>query len=236
MRPYGAPAPARSGPPTTPRAVVTQNYDGLLEIALGGAAQPVWRPCELEEEKLPVYHVHGYVPPEGEGSAEHEIVFTEEQYHLAARDAYSWANVVQIQRMSGSVGLMVGLSLSDRNMRRLLDAVKRTPGGSENYALLKKPSWEKPDAASLESIRWKADEYLLDFERSGGGIKAEGTANEQICGILEEVERLDVEQQTFVLEELGVHPIWYKEHTEVPELIAKISTKSKEQPVAPFRR
>jgi hypothetical protein len=44
----------------------------------------------------------------------------------------------------------------------------------------------------------------------------------EISGILKEVERLDVEQQTFVLRQLGVQPIWYSDHDEIPALLESI--------------
>jgi hypothetical protein len=111
------------------RSVITYNYDELLEVALDEHPfQSIWKTQSLEPGRLPIYHVHGYVPIDSENSSTaEEIVFTEEQYHLAAQDDYSWANLVQLQAMSTSVGLMVGLSLSDRNMRRLLDAVNKPP-------------------------------------------------------------------------------------------------------------
>jgi hypothetical protein len=33
------------------------------------------------------------------------------------------------------------------------------------------------------------------------------------------VERLDQEQQTRLLEEMGVHPLWYDTHDQIPEAI-----------------
>jgi len=207
------------------RAVITENYDNLLEIALDRVPfQPIWNPNALEHGKLPIYHVHGYVPIEGEGSAENEIVFTEEQYHLAAQNAYSWSNLAQIQCMSSSVGLMVGLSMSDRNMRRLLDAVMDTPVRSTNFALLRRPQWVTPTDQEVGQIHTAAIQYFERFQRSGvkPGIKG-GKGREEILGIIGQVERLDQEQQEFVLKQLGVHPIWYEDHSEVPRLLDRIS-------------
>ena len=213
------------------RAVVTENYDSLLEIALNGRSiQPVWKSEALQGAGLPIYHVHGYVPLKGGGSAEEEIVFTEEQYHLAAQNAYSWSNLVQIQCMSSTVGLMIGLSLTDRNMRRLLDAVMNTPVRSENYALIREPQWGHPRDDELNGIHQKAMEYYDRFERSGvkgsgikgSGIKGDEQRNEEILGIIEQVERLDRDQQTFVLKQLGVEPVWYKDHADIPAIIDEI--------------
>lgn len=206
------------------RSVISYNYDNLLEFALTGRAkvQPIWRDNQkIKRGVLPVYHVHGYIPIEGRGSRAEEIVFTEEQYHLVAQNAYSWSNLVQIQSMSTSVGLMVGLSLTDRNMRRLLDAIRKTPVQPKNYILLREPSWPEPGRSEIEEIDERAREYFQKFQDSG--IKTEARRRQQIGGIIKGIEDRYLEEQTSILEELGVYPIWYKDHTEIPAILAKIT-------------
>src|SRR5262245_62480714 len=107
-------------------------------MALGSYPfQSFWKPAKVKPETLPIYHVHGYLPvrdPLGDlgrwkgkiysprlGSLADEIVLTEDQYHREAADPYSWSNLVQLGAMSSSVGLTIGLRLSDPNLRRLLD-------------------------------------------------------------------------------------------------------------------
>ena len=212
-------------------SVITYNYDNLLEAAVGDSlCQPVFGQVSLEPAKLPIYHVHGYVPFEGKKSSAMGVVFTEEQYHFAAQDSYSWANLVQIQCMSSSVGLMIGLSLSDRNMRRLLDAVSRSPVNTRNYAFLQIPKWPEPDNAELSTIDAKAREYFDRFARSGvkwrteypPGTKTETSWEGQIKGILSEVRKVDVARQTSILENLGIRPIWYEDHHQIPSMIGRI--------------
>lgn len=208
------------------RSVINYNYDELLETALGDYPyQTFWKPDAAEPGKMPIYHVHGFVPLMGEGgSGADDIVFTEEQYHSAAHNPYSWANLVQIQSMSRLVGLMVGLSLSDRNMRRLLDAITGLPYRPINYILLKRFQWTEPTNAELDEIHERAIEYREKFERSG--VKGVGTKGidrrDEIRGILREVVTLATSQQTFVLNQLGIRPIWYEEHAEIPDLINQI--------------
>lgn len=208
------------------RSVITYNYDELLEAALGDYPfQTFWKAARSTKGKLPIYHVYGFITLFGKDSSKsREIVFTEEQYHLAAHNPYAWANLVQIQSMSRTVGLMIGLSLSDRNMRRLLDAIVQLPHRPANYVLLRLPHGKQPSNEELNAIHQKAIQYRERFEKSGikrGGVK--GTEwRHQIRGIVREVERLDIDQQTFVLNQLGIKPIWYKEHNEIPELISQI--------------
>jgi SIR2-like domain len=209
---------------TAVKSIITYNYDNLLEIALAGKhAQPIWRANQtVKRGHLPIFHVHGYVPVDGERSKPDEIVFTEEQYYFAAHNAYSWSNLVQIRHLSNSVGLMIGLSMTDRNMRRLLDALRRTPTPPENYALLQKPQWPKPQAADLDVIEKKAKDYFDRFRKSG--MKADSSKYAQIKEIIDGVEESDSYEQETVLRELGVRPIWYSDHTEVPKIIKSIAT------------
>jgi hypothetical protein len=205
-------------------AIVTYNYDDLLEFSLkhsGVPLQSIWSAEQkINHGRLPIYHVHGYIPMI-EQMPDEEIIFTEEQYYLAAQNAYSWSNLIQIQCMSGSVGLMIGLSLKDRNMRRLLDAVRRTPIVSENYVLLQKPKWTRPTQTDLDQIHKRAGEHYKMFEESG--IKTEERRYDEIQNIISQVESSDFEQEEAVLKALGVHPIWYDDHTEIPRIINGIS-------------
>jgi SIR2-like domain len=214
----------RSGVRRPVRSVITYNYDSLVEFALGDRAQAVWRADQILTDRLPIYHVHGYVPlpgmSSGEGSAATEIIFTEEQYHLASQDAYAWSNLVQLQAVSSSVGLMIGLSLTDRNMRRILDAVRRTPLRGEHYALIQHPQWPRPDQADLERIKHAAHLYYQDFAKSG--IKTEDKEFGQIEALISQVEAMDFAQEEAVLGDLGVHVLWYEQHAEIPDIIDQV--------------
>ena len=152
------------------RSVITYNYDNLLETVLKDFPhQPIFRASDRHQTGLPIFHVHGYVPmgDQAEGSPGEDIVFTEDQYHQSAQDPYSWRNLVQVQALSRSVGLMVGLSLADRNMRRFLDAVKSSPLPAQNFALLRKTKFEEPSDKELDRIHQNAMKYMDRFERSG---------------------------------------------------------------------
>ncbi|MBC7909771.1 MAG: SIR2 family protein [Pyrinomonadaceae bacterium] len=205
-------------------SVISYNYDNLLELAIKDAkVQPIWRADQrLKRGGLPVYHVHGFIPIEGTRSTLDEVVFTEEQYYLAAQNAYSWSNLTQIKHLSNSVGLMIGLSVTDRNMRRLLDALKKTPLTPENYVILQKPQWPAPDKnCDLKRIDEKAKLYSDRFRKSGR--KTDEKKYTQIEEIIAGVEESDFHEQQVLLEKLGVYPIWYTNHAEVPAIIKSIA-------------
>lgn len=235
------------------KSVITYNYDNLLEMVLEHReCQSIFSPTFQRNNKLPVYHVHGYVPlHKGEvASPVDEIVFTEDQYHHVLGNSYHWSNIVQLQSMSNSVGLMIGLSLSDRNIRRLLDAVRSAPIGSSIYAILPEPDDAPPKVEELDQIHDNAVQYLDDFVGSGiksaanygdqvffqrPGIKSAGPNiksayagqkgpryRHEIAGIINEVKRHVKEQQQFVLEQLGITPIWINSFGEIPEILDEV--------------
>lgn len=234
------------------KSVITYNYDDLLENALTDLPnQPIFGSCEIEENKLPVFHVHGFVPfkQNKESSRSAEIVFTEDQYHKVARDPYNWSNLIQIQAMTNSVGLMIGLSLSDRNMRRLLDAVRNAPINNSNFALLKKPDANPPEDEIIDRIHERAKKYLNMFP--GSTVKSELDASRnvfrrradvksemplffssravkgpqyrsEIAGIMEQMNLLELEQQEYVLNQLGILPVWFNSYEDIPGIIEEL--------------
>jgi hypothetical protein len=235
------------------KSVITYNYDNLLEMALEeNLYQSVFSADPIDGKKLPIYHVHGFVPfdKDIERSQGEDIVFTENQYHMVARNPYHWSTLVQLQSMTNTVGLMVGLSISDPNMRRLLDAVQNAPIKSFTYALLKVPENVPPEDSVLDDIHKKAKDYLDRFQNSGiksnqnesmgifynrPGIKSaeldlkssqQGSKGpkyrHQIAGIIEQVQRLEQEQQNFVLEQLGIRPIWFNDFQEISDILDQI--------------
>ncbi len=236
------------------RAVISYNYDNLLELTLGnGHCQAIYDNREIVDDALSIYHVHGYVPMQMDvtGSSGKDIVFTEDQYHRVAGDPYYWSNLVQLEHMSSSVGLMIGLSLSDRNMRRLLDAVRNAPIRARNFALLQQPESSPPETEVLDQIHAKAKDYFNDFRRSGIkssqsidsgvffptlGVKGgsapqlafdreksdEPRYRHEIRSIIGEVLRLGNEQQQYVMEQLGITPIWFERYEEIPGILGQI--------------
>ena len=212
------------------KSVVTYNYDALLEILLNDvslnshdrrAYQSVFSQEELNPNVLPIFHPHGFLPPDlAVGSNEDEVIFTEEQYHRVSMDPYHWSNLIQLSSMSGTVGLMVGLSLSDRNIRRLLDSLASSPLPVRIYALLQAPDVELPDDEQSRLIHERAleiDERKRKSSKTVQGIHGvKGTSYAtQIRGIVEELSNRTKAQQEGVLKNMGIIPIWYESHDEI---------------------
>ncbi|MFM7976803.1 MAG: SIR2 family protein, partial [Pirellula sp.] len=88
---------------------------------------------------LPVYHVHGFLPRTATIPTENELVFSEDAYHSQFIEAFSWSNLVQLNKLTQNTCLLVGISLTDPNMRRLLDvAWRKNPSKTPAHFIAKR--------------------------------------------------------------------------------------------------
>ena len=115
--------------------VVSFNFDDTLEEALrndGVEFTAVIDGRDLGRIRgLPVYHPHGYLPRSGEGSS--AVVFSESQYHTQYAENYNWTNIVVQRLLLESTCLFVGTSLSDPNLRRMIDLAHRQNPFQQHY-------------------------------------------------------------------------------------------------------
>ena len=218
------------------REVISYNYDNLVEIGMKhqhaeNKVQPIWKKGQRTTiGKIPVFHVHGFIPFEGLPSVEHdkvlfeEIIFSEEQYNSIFTDNQYWANQVQTQSLASGVGLMIGLSLSDRNMRRLLDSIREGPRATTNYVILKKPSYAQLNDTSAEiaEIKSKAREYSTRLANSG--IKAPDKEMRQIVQLMNLIFQYDESEFHKGYESLGLKILLINDFEEIPEILDGIAS------------
>ncbi|MEZ5402155.1 MAG: SIR2 family protein [Bryobacteraceae bacterium] len=162
----------------------TTNYDPLLELALlrvreGVRLQPGTRNDDWKKfresvswdqktsyEKGKVYHIHGCVEPSGTTLG--QCIFTEGHYFELARNSSLPANRTLLDILQGDgVLLIVGMSLADSNLRRLLyqrrkeDIVSRPV-----YAVLKE---EEELVAAYQEVHWRQRDvkllWLRDYDQ-----------------------------------------------------------------------
>lgn len=122
-------------------SIITFNFDDLIECVLSKhhiEHCSIWKEGQIYGvDTLPIFHVHGFLPNQ-ETVDTPNLVFSEEAYHSQFIDPYSWANLVQLNTFSTNVCLFVGLSLSDPNLRRLLDISWRRNQRCKHYIIMKK--------------------------------------------------------------------------------------------------
>lgn len=209
-------------------SIISYNYDNLVELALESYPgkdnfQVVYKQSHrLQPGKIPIYHVHGYIPYEQSSVRYEDILFSEDQYNRAFQDPDFWGNVVQVNRLTSSTGLMIGLSISDRNTRRILDSIANQPVPKDNYILLRKP-WFKPLADSgsdIEEIKEKARKYV---ERFQGQVKSEDRETKQIKEILRKIYEYEATEFNKGFEGLGLMQITFDEFDEIPAILNEIA-------------
>ena len=126
------------------RSVVTYNFDNLLERKLKSKAidyNVVYRESDISSyDCLNVYHVHGYLPTQIEEVIDNDmnLIFSEEDYHRVYRDAYCWSNITQLNAFRDNTCFFIGCSLTDPNLRRLLDVASRQGESPRHFAIMKR--------------------------------------------------------------------------------------------------
>ncbi len=188
--------PTRAG--ARVHAVITYNFDDLLELGLSDRKVEHLSifhgdtyPSALE---LPVYHVHGFLPRDFSkyDRLQHNLlIFSEENYHRVYTDPYHWSNVVQLSTLRERTCVLLGLSLTDPNLRRLLEAGTRDSTAPRHYAYMKRLSRD-------DVIKVEPDLSTLDV------------------AVVDRFLRAHHVTQAAVMEEIGVNIVWFDNYAAMP--------------------
>ena len=191
------------------KSVVTYNFDDLLERQLN--KNSILHRCiytdneSYDPDELPVYHVHGFLPEDRKtyDSLENStLVFSEEGYHQIYSDPYHWSNLVQLNSFRENNCLMVGLSMTDPNLRRLLDISSKNIERSKHFAFMKRLG---SDEFCYETINGKKTKVIKNTSSADTFLELHHTLNEEL------------------MKELGVTIIWYESYNDIPEIIDKVT-------------
>lgn len=184
------------------QAIVNYNFDDLIEKTL--ARLDIRYRSIYDEGMIPnsaelgIYHVHGFLPQEIGDYDNLEntlLVFSEEGYHKLVLESYNWANITQINFLITHTCVFIGLSLTDPNLRRLLEIVAQKNINNDNqpkhYAVLRRSTFT--NYQEIESIR--------SFEKVNQSL------------------------QEAYYQELGLNIIWVDDFEEIPDILKSIKGK-----------
>jgi len=150
--------------------------------------------------------VHGFLPEDQSSYRDLDdstLVFSEEGYHRIYSEPYHWSNLVQLNTFRENNCLMIGLSMTDPNLRRLLDISSKNLENSKHFAFMK---------------RLTANEFCFD------GSKAK---RNQVVQNMNSAEKF-LEQHHILneelMKELGVTIVWYENYSDIPEIIQHIAS------------
>jgi len=148
-------------------SIINFNFDCLIEEQLEASGIPAKaifsESISHGSNTLPVYHVHGFLPRTGEIPHESALVFAEDAYHTQFLDAFSWSNLIQLNKLTQNVCLFIGVSLNDPNMRRLLDVAWRKNPNKElgHYMIKKRPSGTDEVVCKISQVLEEQDANTL---------------------------------------------------------------------------
>lgn len=202
-------------------SVITYNYDDLLEhyideLDLGVPLSSVYRTgMNPMNHELPIYHVHGFLPRDGEIDRSHLVTLSEDIYHHQYNDIYSWSNLVQINKFKDANCLFTGVSFTDPNLRRLMD-IARAQRGDEaiNHYCFRKRHDAQRIKLTMEAVL-QQDPSLRD-QKVMAQLGMDETVNDLIK-IMENFEANDAAS-------FGVALLWIDDYNEIPGILRDIRT------------
>lgn len=197
-------------------SIITYNWDDVLEYFLEkNGSRTRYRSIYYHEIKfdkeLPIYHVHGFLPRKGSLTLRNKIILSEEAYHQLS-DNSLWNNEIQLKKFRNNTCLLIGLSLSDPNLRRLLDLTGKGRNNNEYHYIIKLRPNIKKIKRSLEMVL-KGDDNLLN-EKIKNRLEFGQTAN-----MLRELEEKFFEKDAL---SLGVQTIWAENTGDIGKLLQQI--------------
>lgn len=168
----------------------------------------------VENDELPIYHVHGYLPRKGKLSEINNITFGESVYHQQYNDTYSWNNITQINKFRDNTCLFIGSSLTDPNMRRLLDIAQQQRGQNRqgyHYMFRKKYDVNEIETRLQELLR--SNSNLM-----GSKVETSMNLNETVEILTDIIEKFEENDSL----SFGVRTIWVDNYSDIPLILEQI--------------
>jgi len=200
------------------QAVVTFNFDDLLEAELktrGVDFVSVFTDARQPQGRLPIIHPHGYIPRRG--PLKEGVIFTERHYHELMESVFHWSLTEIVNHLRHHTVLFLGLSMSDPNIRRLLDACRNSDIPShwqvqKRHEIRDQERWDVAREIEARARRWA--EVLKTEEQKKG---------EELLDVIDDsLKQADTYDRT-LFEKMGVKTVWLKDLADIPALLQAIS-------------
>jgi hypothetical protein len=204
-------------------SVVTFNFDDLLERELEGRrvkVQSVVDARRVNRQGMPIVHAHGFIPESGPISRK-DVVFAEPDYHRLTESVFHWSLSFIVERLRKNTVLFVGLSMSDPNLRRLLDA-SRNSDIPPHWQIQKRHEIHDHQVLEvMQDVERRARDYASVLGRQYDETKNPQQLEESIHAVLRQADSYDRQ----VFESLGVKTIWVDSFDQVTQVIDAIATR-----------
>lgn len=195
-------------------SIITYNFDDILEYKLEKTGLDIPYKTvhgigiDIKNGELPIYHVHGFLPEIGKLDDSNKITFGENNYHEQYTNIYSWNNIVQINKFRDNTCLFIGSSLTDPNIRRLLDIAYEQKGNKKNMHYIIKKRIDR------DYILNEINSYEVDDELINNETKFEDVIS-SLIKLYETFEENDSAS-------FGVQTLWVEKWEEIPNILKKI--------------
>lgn len=202
-------------------SIITFNYDQFIEEALeeaGVKSKTYDKGGILKLGEVPVFHVHGLIARPNDNSntnikllSSRDITLSENDYHEKYLKDNDWSNIELQHALRRHVCFFIGHSMTDPNLRRLLDYAKNEyEKGKEHYVFLKKESFLPK---KLEQENKEKKDCKKEQEKNKKNLK------------LDEMHRQRLEN---LYEELGINVIWFDDNPDNPNDFSNLPKKIEE--------
>ncbi len=199
-------------------SIITYNFDDILEYNLDKTNMDIpyksvfGLGIDIKNNELPIFHVHGFLPENKKLSKSNQITFGENNYHQQYSDIYSWNNIIQINKFRDNTCLFIGSSLTDPNIRRLLDIALKQKGNKRkhHYIFKKRFNIAKLERELIEALK---SQEILDEK-----LKSNLNFDDVLKYLNEVYERFEENDSA----SFGVKTIWVDDWSEVPKILKQI--------------
>jgi hypothetical protein len=199
--------------------IITYNYDDIIESKIKEKKldipfQSIYgQGINPDNKSLAIYHVHGFLPRKGVIGEHNSITLGEFVYHEQYNNVYSWNNIVQINKFRDKTCLFIGTSLSDPNIRRLLDIANSQKTNRKFHYIFKK----RPDKNWVKN---RLEQILEDnSDIFNEKVKANLDFVETVNFLIEMQNRFEEKDS----ESLGVKTVWIDDYdSDISELLKNI--------------
>ena len=200
-------------------SIISYNYDDILEKYLSTLEIEIpfksiysigVNPATGE---LPIYHVHGFLPRDDNLDEKNKITLSEDIYHQQYSEIYSWNNIIQINKFRDNICLFIGVSLTDPNLRRLLDIAKLQKGDTDEQHYIFRKKY-KLDVIKDDLLKILGQNNPIFSKEVMAELNFDETAK-YIIKIIENFEENDASS-------FGLSTIWVNDFSDIPKILEKI--------------
>jgi len=202
-------------------SIITYNYDDIIERKLKDKGidmpfQSVYgQSIDTAKNDLKIFHVHGFLPRDSKISDDNRITLGEFVYHEQYTNIYSWNNIVQINKFRDKVCLFIGTSLSDPNIRRLLDIANSQKKQKTYHYIFKKKIDKNTLHKRIDAI------FLQNPDIYDEKIKEKLLLDETIDFLIKYNSRYEEKDS----ESLGVKTVWVNEYDDdISKILKRVKT------------